>query len=285
MGKNDTEWYTRTYKCRNGVIEKTKYPVVFHEGRKPSRQERRRAAKRASRAGDNAERQVARLLNNNFPAERAVHLLLTYSETGYEKIQARAGKIQVDNLTEQDRQFKAAQKELENFVRRVQYAIGEFKYLAVTSDMDGKTEAPVRRHHHIIIERESLAACKKKWGKLGLVFEKELYSINGDLTPLASYLIRQVRYIPDNKRYTHSRNLEAPEITDPLEVTRYGENEISIPTGALLLYRSPYSRGASQYVRYLSPTTWKQRSGCGKRQNSRILAALEREQIENRLRC
>ena len=91
---------------------------------------------------------------------------------------------------------------------------------------------------------------KKKWEKMGLVLEKELYSINGDMTPLASYLIKQVRYIPDNKRYTHSRNLAAPEITEPLEVTRYAESEISIPTGALLLYRSPYSRGTSQYVRY-----------------------------------
>lgn len=285
MGKSCTEWYTRTYKCRNGVTEKTKYPVIYREGSRPSRRERRRAAKRASRAGDNAERQTARLLNHNLQPERAVHLLLTYSEAGHRKLAARAGKMPADGLTERDRLFRAAQKELENFVRRVQYVLGGFKYLAITSDMDGKTGELVQLHHHVVIERESLEVCKKKWGKLGLVFEKELYAINGDLTPLASYLIKQVRHIPDNKRYTHSRNLEMPEVTEPLEVTRYGENEISIPTGALLLYRSPYSRGTSQYVRFLSPAAWKLRSGSSKRQKSPALAILEREQIENRLRC
>lgn len=284
MSRKHVEWYTRTYKSRNGVVEKTKYPVCL-SGKGANRQERRRAAKKASRAGDNAERQAARLLNNNFLGEGALHLVMTYSETGYQKLLTRAERLQAEDLPERDRIFRAAQKELENFVRRVQYDLKGFKYFAVTSDVDGETGDMVRVHHHVVIERESLRACKKKWEKLGLVFEKELYSINGDMTPLASYLIKQVRYIPDNKRYTHSRNLEAPEVTEPLAVTRYGENEISIPAGALLLYRSPYSRGTSQYVRYLSPAGRKQLSGCGKYLNFRTFGNLEREQIENRLRC
>lgn len=249
MGRGETEWYTRTYRCRNGVVEKTKYPVCISGG-KQNRRERRMAAKKASRAGDNAARQAARLLNNNFFTGSSDHLLLSYSESGYKKLLKRADRLLPD-LPERDRVFIAAQKELENFVRRVQYETKGFKYFAITSDMDGESGEPVRIHHHIIIERESLEACKRKWEKLGLALEKELYSINGDLTPLASYLINQVRYIPDNKRYTRSRNLEEPEMTEPLEVTRYAENEISLPAGAILLYRSPYSSGASQYVRYL----------------------------------
>ena len=281
MSRKCVEWFTRTYKSRNGVVEKTKYPVCL-AGKGANRRERRRAARRAGRAGDNAERQAARLLNNNFFGDDALHLTLTYSEAGYKKLLARADQLRAEDLPERDRIFRAAQKELENFVRRVQYDLKGFKYFAVTSDMDGETGDPVRVHHHVVAERESLQACKKKWEKMGLVLEKELYSINGDMTPLASYLIKQVRYIPDNKRYTHSRNLAAPEITEPLEVTRYAESEISIPTGALLLYRPPYSRGTSQYVRYLSPAGRKQLSGCGKRQNFQTIATLEREQIENR---
>lgn len=285
--KKETVWFTRTYKSKNGVVEKTKYPVVFSDDKKPSKRERKRAARRASRAGDNAERQTARLLNNNFKEGTSIHLLLTYSDSGYEKIITRAGKMQADDLTERDRLFRAAQKELENFVRRVQYAVGDFKYLAITSDEDGKTGEPVRLHHHIVIEREALEACRSKWAKLGNVLEKELYAINGDLSPLASYMIQQVRHIPDNNRFTRSRNLEAPEITEPLEITRYAENEIHVPNGALLLYRSPYSRGISQYVRYLSPAAWKLRraSGTGKRPPAPDFETLEREQIENRLRC
>lgn len=285
--RTETAWFTRAYKSRNGVVERTKYPVVFRDGQKPSRRERKRAAKRASRAGDNAERQTARLLNNNFQENQSVHLLLTYSPSGYERLLARAGKMAADDLTAEDRLFRAAQKEFENFVRRVQYAVGDFKYLAITSDMDGHTGEPVRLHHHIIVEREALEVCKSKWERLGFTEERELYAINGDLTPLAGYMIRQVRHIPDNNRFTRSRNLETPEITEPLEVTRYGENEISVPNGALLLYRSPYSRGTSQYVRYLSPAAWKLRraSGTGKRPPAPDFETLEREQIENRLRC
>lgn len=283
----ETVWYSRAYKCRNGIVERTKYPVVFRDGQKQSKRERKRAAKRASRAGDNAERQVARLLNQNFSEEQSVHLLLTYSDIGYGKLIDRAGRMADDDLTERDKLFRAAQKELENFVRRVQYAVGDFKYLAVTSDMDGKSGEPVRLHHHLIIESETLEACRKKWERIGLALERELYAVNGDMTPLASYLIRQVRHIPDNNRFTRSRNLEAPEITEPKETTRYAENEIHVPNGALLLYRSPYSRGTSQYVRFLAPSAWKKRreSGNGRRIPAPNFEMLEREQIESRLRC
>lgn len=253
-----TEWYTRKYKCRNGVTEITKYPVLL-SGKRPSRADRRKAARKAGRAGDNAERQTARLLNNNFSEADAVHLALSYSEAGYKKLLARAAKLQDGETPERDMIFRAAQKELENFVRRVQYGMKHFSYIAITSDMDGKTGEETRIHHHIVIERESLEACRQKWAKLGFVFEKDVYSINGDFTPLASYLIKQVRYIPDAKRYTHSRNLELPEITEPLVVTRYAESEISIPAGALLLYRSQFARGASQYVRYLEKKAHKKK--------------------------
>lgn len=285
--KQETVWYTRTYRCRNGITERTKYPVIFRDGQKPSKRERKRAAQRASRAGDNAERQVARLLNQNFSEDQSVHLLLTYSDGGWKRLVARAGRMADDDLTERDRLFRAAQKEFENFVRRVQYATGDFKYLAVTSDMDGKTGAPVRLHHHIVIEREALETCREKWERIGFVIERELYALNGDMTPLASYLIRQVRHIPDNNRFTRSRNLEAPEISEPREITRYGEAEIHVPNGALLLYRSPYSRGTSQYVRFLAPSAWKKRreSGNGRRIPAPNFEMLEREQIESRLRC
>jgi len=283
----ETVWFTRTYKSRNGVTEKTKYPVTFQDGQKLGKRERKRAARRASRAGDNAERQTARLLNNNFAEENSVHLLLTYSERGYERLIARAGRMAGDELTARDRLFRAAQKELENFVRRVQYAIGDFKYFAVTSDMDGETGAPMRLHHHVIVERETLEACRKKWERIGFVLERELYALNGDMTPLASYLIRQVRHILDNNRFTRSRNLEAPEISEPREITRYGEAEIHVPNGALLLYRSPFSRGTSQYVRYLSPSAWKKRreGWTGKRPPAPDFELLERENVESRLRC
>lgn len=249
-----TEWYTRTTRCRNGITEKTKYPVRYTDGR-PGRSARRKAARKAGRAGDNAERIFARLLNNNFTEGRAVHLAMTYSPAGYRRLEARAAAImqQLPGIPERDAIFRAAQKEFENFVRRVQYELKGFVYIASTSDMDGKSLEPERVHHHVIIEREALEICRRKWAKYGVIYERELYSSNGDFTPLASYIIKQVREVPGTKRYTHSRNIELPEATEPRLVTRYSASELSIPSGAQLLYRSPFTFGASQYVRYREP--------------------------------
>lgn len=134
-----TEWYTRTTRCRNGITEKTKYPVRYADGR-PGRSARRKAARKAGRAGDNAERIFARLLNNNFTEGRSVHLAMTYSPAGYRRLEARAAAImqQLPGIPERDAIFRAAQKEFENFVRRVQYELKGFVYIASTSDMDGK---------------------------------------------------------------------------------------------------------------------------------------------------
>lgn len=250
-----THWYGRRHICKNGVVEETRYPVTLHSG-KMTRRQKQRAAKKSGRAADNAERQAGRLLNNNFAVQNSVHILLTYSDSGYKKLLARAARAEQANISERDAIYRAAQKEFENAVRRVQYIQKGIKYLAITSDMNGKTLEPVRVHHHIVIERETLGLWREKWERMGFVSEREVYSVNGDLSAMATYMLKQVRHIPDAKRYTPSRNLSAPEVSDPFEITHDPLDEITVPSGALLLYRSQYAPGISQYVRYLAPVTW-----------------------------
>lgn len=251
---SETVWYTRKYICRNGVEERTKFPVRVSSS---AGQKRNREAVKASRASDNAERQTARNLNNNFSAHHDIHLVLEYSEAGYARVIKRAEAMREDSGEPwEDLLYRAAQKECENWIRRVQRqlkGLGELRYLFVTSDMDGDTGERVRLHHHVIINREAREACIEKWKRMGFVMDAELYSIHGDFSPLASYLIKQVRYIPNAKRYTPSRNLIPPEMTEPMAVTRFGESEMRVPKGCVELYRSPYIRGASQYLRYLRP--------------------------------
>ena len=254
MSSTAVIWLTRKYICKNGIVEKTKFPARVPAG--TTKRERKKEIARASRASDNAERELARWLNNNFSAVEDMHLLLTYSEQGYERLQARAAQLMAAGIrSEADALFMAAQKELENFVRRVRYDVGavELRYIGITSDMDGDTGKPVRLHHHVIINRAALKACMAKWARMGFVMEEELYHVNGDFTALAQYLIRQVRYIPNAKRYTLSRNLTPPTVSAPVEVVRYAESEMRVPRGCTLLYRAPYTRGASQYVRYFDP--------------------------------
>lgn len=254
MGKK-TVWYGRRHMCKNGVVEETRYPVTL-QSEKLTRRQKQRTAKKSGRAADNAERQAGRLLNNNFAVPYSVHILLTYSESGYKKLVTRSEALIAASMDERDAIYKAAQKELENAVRRVQYVRKGIKYLAITSDMNGKTLEPVRVHHHVVIERECLELWREKWARMGFTVERELYAVNGDLSPMATYMLKQVRYIPDSKRYTPSRNLTMPEASEPFEITYNPLDEITIPNGAQLLYRAQYAPGLSQYVRYLAPRTW-----------------------------
>lgn len=246
----ETQWYMKKHICRNGIEERTKYPVrsKYTKGERAKRE-----AAREARRADSSERQVARLLNENFSEKVDAHLLLEYDEKEMALIRKMAETM--DGESDMDKLFKAAQQNLVNFVRRVQRANkdsgAEFLYVGITADIDGKTGEAVRIHHHFVCNGAVKELCKKKWR--GYVMERELYTIHGDFTPLAEYLIRQVRTVPGTKRYVPSRNLRQPYSTPPVLVTRYGDSEMHVPKGCEELYRSPYKRGASQYLRYRRP--------------------------------
>lgn len=252
MSSTSVIWLSRKVVCKNGITEKTKYPARIPDN--STKRERKKEIARASRAADNAERELARWLNNNFSEQEDLHLALTYSDAGYKRLEVRADKFTAQGISPENALIMAAQRELENFIRRVQYEIGseQLRYIANTADLDNTGER-VRLHHHVIINKSALEICRRKWARMGFVMEEELYHVNGDFTALAHYLINQVRYIPNAKRYTLSRNLTPPTVTAPVEITRYTESEISIPAGCTLLYRAPFTRGAAQYVRYIDP--------------------------------
>lgn len=267
-------WYIKKYISRNGVEERTKYPVRCEY---TTGQRARRAAGKAFARTDNAERQVARLLNNNFDAGRDIHVSLTYTDELLEKLVSRTesrpggqGTPARHNPREdagrepealRNEIYALAQKELVNFIRRLHRELkktgAEVRYLAVTSDMDPDSGEPARIHHHFVASAEAAEAIRRKWR--GGVDEMELYNVNGDLSALASYLVRQVRpeAVEGSKRYVPSRSLELPYTEPPVllvgAAAKYAENEMRLPRGCKLLYRSTYVRGAVQYIRYLNP--------------------------------
>lgn len=247
-----TVYFVKTIKCRNGVEEKTKYPVRMEDSW--DRRERKRAARRENKRLCTAEHQAARWLNMNFDAGKDVHLVLEYSEAGLAKLAERAAKI--EGRREEDALFLAAQQDLANFVRRVQRVMGAaaFRYLGCTSDRsweDGELR-PARLHHHFVCCGEALELCRKKW-TAGFVLEKELHTVKGDFHALAEYMLRQVRQVRGAKRYVPSRNLEKPIESEPKQVTRGEESNMRVPRGCIEIYHSEYSRGATQYMRYIRP--------------------------------
>ncbi len=246
-----TEWYIREYRMKNGICEKTKFPVRV-EGEHPNRTSReyKRQVRRAEKNATEAKNTAARIVNNNFLAGLDMTDLLTYSDEGMERLVMKAGTDGEDEI------YLAAKHELALCIERARYACKkdgvELRYCAWTSDRDGNTGKPVRVHHHVIVNREGAEYILRAW-KLGEAKSKKLYSAShGDLTDFVEYLMAQTRQIGTEKRYMPSRNLEAPVATRP-RLAKNPTAELRLPKGCSFIWRSEGHAGRPQKLRYYRP--------------------------------
>lgn len=245
----DGYWALRKYSAGD-IGESIKYWIL---GQKPTRSERRlKSDIRKQKANEaSCEKTMARLIHANYRGGKDLLIGLDYSPEGYAKM--LAGKMKgIEELNELDRVWMLAKHQLENHLRRVRRACEDagvpFRYLAVTSDTDGKTGEQVRVHHHLIVNAEAFEICMKKWELGGFDYEK-LWD-REDQSDLAEYLLKQVRRIPESKKYIPSRNLIRPKPQDRIAINGA---ELRLPKGTTLLYRSPYRPGMPQYIRYILP--------------------------------
>lgn len=259
--KQQGYWVVRTYEA--GIIgEKTKFWV---KGERPSGKTRRKEKQDLRKQEQNeysAIKRMARLLHANFRQDDLI-LGLDYSDTGLEKLEAWAEKQdpnfrQLPEEEQQDLLMEAAWHEASLCLRRVAREMKEqgqdLKYILVTSDMDGDTGEQVRLHHHLIVPAGCQDLFREKWAKLGST-DWEKISKQADWTPIAEYLLRQVRRIPDAKKFRSSRNLIRPQPKDRAVQT---DAELRVPNGGKLLFRQEYKNwgGVSyqpQYIRYILP--------------------------------
>lgn len=240
-------WVIRTY--RSGPVgEKIKYWVP---GVKPSKSERRvKAEIRKQQSNEaSAEKRAARIINENFTRHDKL-VTLSYSDAGLKKISKDI------DASDPDQVYHASHHQLRLWLRRVRRACKEagveVKSFAVTADVDGKTGEAVRVHHHVVISGEAAEIALSKW-TLGGHHDEHLYD-SIDQTALAAYLLRQVRRLPDEKKYIPSRNLVIPQPQD--RIAKSGA-EVSVPRGGQLLHRSEFKPGAPQYIRYILPEVGK----------------------------
>lgn len=125
---------------------------------------------------------------------------------------------------------------------------GILRSIAVTSDMDPETGELVRIHHHVVINAQAAEALKEKWS-YGLVNLEHLYR-QDDYTPLAAYLLGQVRHGDNRKKYSCTRNMVQPKVEE-MVLEEAPNSELRVQPGAKVLDRTPYREGmVSQYVRY-----------------------------------
>lgn len=239
------------------VVEKICFPVAPNV--KPRSVRRRgNTLPRKQDANERAcTKRLSRLLNCNFEAGDLL-LSPTYRAEAMEKLYAGVDPEDMDALR------RRAEHEVGLFLQRLKRALGregvELRYIAVTSDMDGDTGEAVRVHHHVVIpsrgvrmENGVLFVGKRRladiWGR-GDMDYRPLYH-QEDYTPLAEYLMRQVRRLPDARKYTPSRNLRKPKLLRERIV--YSARELRAPKGAKLVYRAAYQPGEAQYIRYVMP--------------------------------
>lgn len=252
-------WVTRTYQA-GAVGEKTKF---FIPGARPTGRISRRAKDAVKKQEQNEYstlKNLARLMNENYVAGDLL-LGLDYSEKGLEKIQAWARKkgLPIDSEDEQERQnalYEAADHEIDNCLRRVKNRLKkqgvELKAIYCTSDTDGETGEIVRVHHHLMVQAGVQEAFLDAWEKSGMghVDWSPLWTNQKDRTPIAEYWIRQIRRIPNAKKYRHTQNVIVPKPKDRIALS---DAELRVPKGGKLLFRQEYRPGCPQYIRYELP--------------------------------
>lgn len=252
-------WVIRTYEA-GAVGEKTKF---FVPGSRPTGKIRKRdldAVRKQEQNAANAQKTLARLINENF-ATGDLLMGLDYSEEGMVKLLqwGRKHGLAVDSQDEGERMnavWEAAAHQLEVAIRRVKRRLEkqdmELKAITITSDMDGETGETVRVHHHLVVNAGVQNAFLDAWEKYGMggVSWTPLWENQQDRSPIAEYFIRQVRRIPDAKKYRSTRNLVRPKPKDRVALS---DAELRVPKGALLMFRQEYRPNMPQYIRYVLP--------------------------------
>lgn len=258
MAQKDGYWVVRTYKA-GSVGEKTKFWVPGKRPDKKLTRKQRAAIKKQEQNEYSAVKRLARILNKYFSGGDLL-LGIDYADNGIRKLEKwieKQGKdLQALNPEEtMAAMWEAADHELVNCLRRAKRrakeAGVEIRAAFVTSDMDGQTGESVRVHHHLVINREAKEYFVQAWKDLGGVSWTPMWDWQDDRTDVAEYMLRQVRRIPDAKKFRTTRNLVPPVPKDRIV---HSEAELQVPRGGTLLFRREFAKsGQPQYIRYVLP--------------------------------
>ena len=239
------------------VTERVRFPVG--NAAKPRKKRTGATTPRKQEQNERAaERRLARLINCNF-TKGCLLLTLSYSLERFERL---VSGIILSGLGFGPEAIRsAAIQERNNFLRRVKDMLKqsgvELKYIAVTSDVNSDTGEHARVHHHILVPKEALDAIVKHWS----ADEVDIRPLRDqkDYTPIAAYLLKQVKRQKDKSKWSASRNLAHPIVE---EWEEYGRAELKAPPKAQVMARSEYDQDqAFQYIRYIKPPKAQRRRG------------------------
>lgn len=247
----------RKYICKNGVVESTRFAVGSNTQRiKGKRTGKKCSIKKQTENDKIAVRTLARVLNCNF-VKHDLLITLKWSDEALRKLYAKVRKTGIKESDDgwMDAVRKAADHECMLWQRRIGRKLPgdvQLKMVAATSDMDGDTGEVKRVHSHIVMTGGIISwdELQRQW-KNGSVNIRQI-SEQDDYTPIAVYMLRQVRRVPEKNRYRTTRNMEKPKIEER-EIS--GNAPIRLPGGAKLLERQYDAEFIGQYVRYKKKKT------------------------------
>lgn len=183
--------------------------------------------------------------------------------------------------------MKEAKNFLDRIARRMKKHGDILKWVLVPSEVDGETGETVRLHCHIVINSAGLRMEDRTftlygeplddiWGR-GTV-DVQLLRDQKDYYPLALYLIRQARNIPDGKKYTSSRNMEKPKVEYTYVLT---PTQLRVPAGATTLPGTRYEPELGvNFVRYIPREKDPARKIGGRKEMAVACAGEEGEEAE-----
>ena len=233
----------RRYICGNGIVEKTRFYVGDNTALHPRWKKAKTKADKRDENQRRAARELARIFNCNLDGKGFL-VTLTYSDSAYDSL---FGGMDEDQILREAKRLSGL------FVRRLKRkANAEIKTVCTASDRDVKEDGslePVRVHNHIVVMGAGIEEIRASW-EYGIVDIESIYEKQEDYTPLAVYLVSQVRSLQDFKKYSASRNMDKPKVEERVIIGDPGE-EIRIQPGAKVLDRMTYREGSVvQYVRY-----------------------------------
>lgn len=274
----------RKYICKNGVVERTRYAVGDSATPRGRRKKGNSSFRKQEQNFNSSVRKVARILNCNCSRDDSLLITLDYDAAGLDKLLGKldsesrgtveelrlaVGQIgswhklpqkeekrEKKDKTAQEAQealtklWNVADHELELWLRRIKRKHGgKIRGLFITSDIDHETGELVRIHHHLVIIAKDISwdLIQKEW-KYGGADIRRLRA-QPDYTPIALYLMRQVRKQPEKKKYRVSQGMEQPVTEERVVLTN---GEIKAPAGANVFERSEFNQDCvGQYIRYV----------------------------------
>jgi hypothetical protein len=182
-------------------------------------------------------------------------LSLTYNAEAFNKL---FGAVTGETEEERRAAIRAAAKhQFELWTKRVQWGCKKrgvtFKTAHVTSDMDGKTGDDARIHHHVCVNAAAAEFAIEKWTAGAVEQKKMTPNEDGGFLELARYMLEQVRYEKDEKKFSMSRNCEA------VKGDLYygcGGGHLKAPKGTRETYSSDYRPYTPQVIRYRYIPEW-----------------------------